>query len=179
VLTQTVPVSISGDAVSERNETFTARLTSPMHATIPNSDATGTILDDDESDFFSLAPCRVVDTRLAPAPGGGPALPANTTRAFPVRGVCGVPLDAKAVTLNVTAVNAGAVGDFRIYPADAPVPNTSTINFAAGKTRANNAVVVLGTFGEIAVQNDMPPSATATAHVVIDVSGYFKAVPGP
>jgi plastocyanin len=180
---QTATVSVTGDTVSEDNETFFVRLTSPTNATIADNEAVGTILDDDDADFFPLSPCRVVDTRLTPGPGGGPALPANSTRVFPITGLCGVPADARAIALNVTTVNAGDLGDLRLYPADAVLPNASTLNFGAGKTRANNALIVLGTGGKIAVRNDMPPGSTATTDVVIDVSGYFKqasgAAPGP
>ena len=71
------------------------------------------------------------------------------------------------------------MGDLRLYPADAAVPAASTINFGAGKARANNAMVTLGGNGAIAVQNDMPMGSSATASVLIDVTGYYKAQPGP
>ena len=171
---QTVSVSVIGDTLSEDNETFFVNLSSPTNATIARAQAVGTILDDDAADFFTHTPCRVVDTRLAPGPGGGPALPANSTRVFPVSGVCGIPADARAVALIVTTVNAGDLGDLRLYPADAAVPGASTINFGAGRTRANNALIVLGTGGQIAIRNDMPPGSTATTDVLIDVSGYFR-----
>jgi plastocyanin len=176
--TQIVTVSVVGDTASEDNETFFVRLLSPVNATIADGEAVGTILDDEAADFFAIAPCRVVDTRLPPGSRRGPALPANSTRVFPVTGApCGIPADARAIALNVTTVNEGDFGDLRLYPADAAVPATSTINFGANKPRANNALVALGTAGRIAVRNDMPPGSTATTNVVIDVSGYFKRRP--
>ena len=48
------------------------------------------------------------------------------------------------------------------------------VNFAAGRTRANNAVVELGAQGQLAVRNDMAPGVTGSAHVVMDVFGYFR-----
>lgn len=75
-------------------------------------------------------------------------------------------------------MNEGDFGDLRLYPADAALPDASTINFGAGKPRANNALIVLGTAGKVSVRNDMPTGSTATTNVVIDVSGYFKRVPG-
>jgi plastocyanin len=171
---QTVSVPVIGDVLSEDNETFFVNLSSPTNASIADGSAVGTILDDDAADLFTIAPCRVVNTRLPPGPGGGPALPANGTRVFPVTGVCGIPNDARAVALIVTTVNAGELGDLRLYPADAAVPAASTINFGAGRTRANNALIVLGTGGRIAVRNDMPLGSSATTNVLIDVSGYFK-----
>ena len=44
----------------------------------------------------------------------------------------------------------------------------STINFRAGQTRANNAIVPLGTGGTLAVQSAAP------THFILDVNGYFE-----
>jgi len=117
--------------------------------------------------FYTVAPCRVVDTRVA-----GPALAANTTRTFAVAGgPCGVPDTAKAVALNVTVANATQAGSLSLHAAGADVSVQGTIDFTPLVTRANNAVVQLGTEGKIAVQCSMPAGST---HFVLDVSGYFK-----
>ena len=52
------------------------------------------------------------------------------------------------------------------------MPATSTLNFGTGQTRANNAVLALGTGGQVAVL----PSVTGggTAHLALDVVGYFE-----
>jgi IPT/TIG domain len=121
--------------------------------------------------FYTLPPCRIVDTRDAAGPSGGPALAAGSVRSFPVAGSCGVPIDARAVAVNLTAVAPSAAGDFRIFPSGSPVPPTSAINFRANLTRANNAVVALGAGGEISLRCDMPGGAS---NVVIDVYGYFQ-----
>ncbi len=42
-------------------------------------------------DFYTLSPCRVVDTRNPAGPQGGPALPAHASRTFTLAGQCGVP----------------------------------------------------------------------------------------
>ena len=151
--TQTATVSVTGDAASEDNEAFFVRLSSPTNGIIADGEALGTILDDDAADFFAILPCRVVDTRLPPGSRRGPALPANTTRVFPVTGgACAIPADARAVALNVTTVNEGDFGDLRLIRRCRQSPLASTINFSAGKARANNAIVVLGTAGRIAVR---------------------------
>ena len=118
--------------------------------------------------LYTLAPCRLADTRPASA------LAANSTRSFPVAGLCGVPADARAVAVNVTAVNPTDLGNFRLFPTGQAVPNASTLNFVAGANRANNAVVTLGAGGEVSVRCDMPPGSTGSTHVVLDVFGYFK-----
>jgi hypothetical protein len=118
--------------------------------------------------YFTLAPCRVADTRTS-----GPPLAANSTRTFAVAGLCQVPTDARAVVANLIAVNPGEFGFLRLYPTGAAVPLASTLNFAAGQTRANNAVVSLGMGGQIEVRCDMPLGSPASSHFVLDVFGYF------
>ena len=51
------------------------------------------------------------------------------------------------------------------------MPSTSTLNYVAGQTRANNAIVGLSPSGALAVRCSQ---ASGTAHVVLDVTGYFE-----
>jgi hypothetical protein len=124
--------------------------------------------------FYTLAPCRVVDTRTASGPYGGPALQGGIKRSFAISGQCGIPSDAQAVVMNVTVVGPTAAGDLIVYPSAANVPAISTVNFLAGAVRANNAVLGLsgGFPGSIDVMPDMPSGSTA--QLLIDVDGYFK-----
>ena len=124
--------------------------------------------------FYTVAPCRVADTRAAPAPSGGPALGANTTRDFPVTGTCGIPSTATAVAISLAVVSPGDGGDIRLYPAGNSPPETSAINFHAGAIRANNGVIPLGVSGQMSALLDMPQGSTATTHFVVDVYGYFQ-----
>jgi hypothetical protein len=50
------------------------------------------------------------------------------------------------------------------------VPTASTINYSAGLTRANNAIVPLGVSGDLAVYSGQ---GAGTVHVILDVNGYF------
>jgi hypothetical protein len=58
------------------------------------------------------------------------------------------------------------------YPSGAAVPLTSTINFSAGQTRANNAVVTLGADGGIAFISGQ--ASGNTVDLIVDVNGYFQ-----
>jgi hypothetical protein len=118
--------------------------------------------------FFTVTPCRVLDTR-----SGSPYPTATQQTVTMVGGVCGVPAGAEAVAINVTATGATAAGHLVLFPGDAVVPVASTLNFAAGQTRANNAVVALASngAGTIAIQPNV--AAAGTVHVVVDVVGYF------
>jgi hypothetical protein len=121
-------------------------------------------------DFYTLAPCRLVDTRGAAGALGGPAMAANTDRNFALAGSCGVPFEAKALSVNVTATGAAASGNLRLHAGRSRVPGASSLNFKAGVTRANNAIVPLSAIGELAVYCASPGSAD----VIVDVNGYFR-----
>ncbi len=123
------------------------------------------------SHFFTVAPCRVADTRNAPGPSGGPALAANTVRSFPVLAKCGIPNTATAVAVNLAVFLPSGGGDLRVYPAGKAAPLASAINFRPGIIRANNAVVPLGAGGYISIQTDM---ASGSTDFFFDVFGYFQ-----
>ena len=104
-------------------------------------------------------------------PLGGPALAPGAQRTFTLAGACGVPATARALSVNVTVVAPAAAGDLRLFPADQPVPQSTTLNFAAGQTRTNNATVSLAWgAGTVTVQND----AAGTVDLIVDVNGYYR-----
>jgi hypothetical protein len=121
------------------------------------------------ADFHTVAPCRVLDTRE----GAGPVA-SGSTFVFPVAGSCGIPAAARAVSLNVTVFAPPASGNVNVFPGDESPPPTSTVNFAAGLTRANHAFLALSSdgTGSLAVR----PSVTGGAgvQVIVDVDGYFQ-----
>lgn len=63
-----------------------------------------------------------------------------------------MPADAKSLAVNVTAVDAGSDGNLRLYPNAGAVPVATTIHFATGKVRANNAVVTLAQDGSGSIE---------------------------
>lgn len=122
--------------------------------------------------LYTVTPCRVVDTRGAPGPMGGPALAAGATRTFVIGGQCGVPVDAAAVAGNVTVDGPTTGGDLRVVASGSPAPPTSVINFGVSQTRANNGIFALaGTPGGFDVIDDQP---AGTTDFLVDVTGYFK-----
>jgi hypothetical protein len=171
---QAAAVPVLGDLLPEPNERFLVNLGGATNATIADGQGVVTLLDDESTRYFTVAPCRVADTRNAAGPAGGPALQANTSRSFAAAGACGIPASAKAAAVNVTVTGATVAGDLRLYPADAALPLASTINFGPEKTLANNAVVRLGTAAAVAVRCDMPAGSTGSTHFILDVTGYFE-----
>jgi hypothetical protein len=126
-------------------------------------------------DFHTLPPCRVIDTRNPAGPLGGPALVSGSERTFSIAAsACGVPVSARVLSLNLTAVDATANGYIAIYPGDTTFPMTSSVNFAAGQVRANNAVAPLSRNGLATLTALAGPSAGMEVHLVIDVNGYFE-----
>ena len=97
---------------------------------------------------------------------------ASTSRNFTLASFCGIPPTAKAISVNVTVTGATSPGFISLFPGNGIVPATSNINFSAGQTRANNAVVLLATdaSGSLAVLN----GAAGATHFILDVNGYFQ-----
>ncbi len=120
--------------------------------------------------FYTVTPCRVLDTRNANGAFGGPALAAGAPRAFAFGGSCGVPADAIAVSANVTVTGGAASATLRAYPADQVVSETGVVSFNAGGTRADNAILALSQDGRAAVAFYSP----AGVQVIVDVNGYFR-----
>jgi hypothetical protein len=120
--------------------------------------------------FYTLTPCRVLDTRGPAGPYGAPALAAGTSRMFVFAGQCGIPASAAAVVINVIAINPSTAGFLALFPTGSPVPPTSTINYRTGIVRANNAIIPMGALGAMDV---VCGQASGNVHAVVDVSGYF------
>jgi hypothetical protein len=89
-------------------------------------------------------------------------------------GPAGSPLSAdlgdgtpRAAILNVTGTAADGDGYLTVYPCDAPLPATSSVNVAAGGTAAAAVTVQLDAGGRVCV-------FTSTAvDAIVDVAGYF------
>ncbi|HLN81480.1 MAG TPA: hypothetical protein VK392_09850, partial [Thermoanaerobaculia bacterium] len=126
--------------------------------------------------FYTLTPCRIVDTRGPQGPLGGPALAANTVRTFTVAGVCGIPAGAESIAVNVTVTQATALGSLQLFPAGVTPPGNSSVNYSAGQTRANNGVYGISSSGQLSVDC---MQSSGTAQLIIDVVGWFKGSSPP
>jgi Zn-dependent metalloprotease len=123
------------------------------------------------SSFYTLAPCRIADTRDPNGPYGGPALDAGIARTFTLANRCAIPATAKAVSLNVTITGPTSLGHLSLYPGGTTLPIVSTMNFRPGQTRANNAIIQLGAGGTLSTVSGQ---ASGTVHLLLDVNGYFQ-----
>lgn len=124
--------------------------------------------------FYSVTPCRLVDTR-DPALQGGAVIPRFTTVTFTAKGRCGVPADAQAVSLNTTVIVPTGSGFLTLYPTGVTRPWVSVINWALTDVAlSNGAVIALGTAasGELSAYHET--DGDGTIHLILDVYGYFK-----
>ena len=118
--------------------------------------------------YVSLAPVRLLDTRT-----NGESLQSNASLNLQVAGVGDVPANATAVAVNVTATDTMAPSYLTVYPTGATRPGSSNVNWAAGVTVANLAMVPVGAGGDLTFYN-----AQGHADVVVDLQGYFVASDG-
>jgi hypothetical protein len=121
--------------------------------------------------FVALTPGRRMDTRVAaPQEGLSGRFSVNVPRTLVVEPYQGVPVNATAITGNLTVTNQTR-GGFITMTTD-PSSNTSTLNFPIGDTRANGVTGPLTVNGEeIFIYR---ATASGTTHLILDLTGYFR-----
>lgn len=166
------------DAEAESPETVSVSMIPPAGVFAGPWTGIVTITDDEpspavEGGFYPLPPCRLVDTRGPAGPWGAPRLQGGSVRVFPASGACGIPPEAEALSVNVTAADPTTLGHLRVFQGGGQIPSTSLLNFQPGLNRANSAIIPLAGFPRsLAVFGGLAPSASVD--VVIDVNGYFR-----
>ena len=123
--------------------------------------------------YSPVAPTRILDSR----PGAenlawATPLAPGETRSLTVAGAsspAGVPATATAVVMNMTVTGPTAPGDLRVWPAGAPQPDASNLNWAPGETVPNLVIAKVGAGGQVSVRN-----SSGTTHVIADVVGYHS-----
>jgi hypothetical protein len=133
--------------------------------------ATGTALPG--SVYYPSSPARILDTR------DGNGVPGNAmgqlgtggTLDLQVTGRGGVPANATAVVLNVTAADSpGPDSYLTVYPTGTARPLASNLNFVAGQTVPNLVIARIGAGGKVTIYNNLGSTV-----VVADVQGWFTA----
>ena len=135
--------------------------------------------------YTPVAPCRIADTRIA-----GGTLTANTARGFDVTAVSDYSFQGgeanncaignagsfAAVAVNITVINPNVSGSLKAFAFGATTPASAiAMSYAAGEVRSNFAVLKID---QGASANELSVVSTASAHLTIDVVGYFGALPG-
>jgi hypothetical protein len=131
--------------------------------------------------YTMITPCRIADTRVA-----GGKLAAGATRDFignnpasnfAVQGGnagsdCGIPAEPSAVVMGVTVVGTGGSGYVTVFPYGVSRPLAASMNYTGVNQILGNEIIVKQT---IAGAADFSIYSTNSAHLVIDVVGYFMA----
>ena len=115
--------------------------------------------------YVPLSPVRILDTRT-----DGSTLGAGSSLSLQVAGVGEVPATATAVAVNLTVTDTSSAGFLTAYPTGGALPTTSNLNWSAGETVVNLAVVPVGSGGAVTFRN-----AIGSADLVVDLQGYFVA----
>jgi uncharacterized protein (DUF1501 family) len=120
------------------------------------------------TEFVSMNPLRMFDTRDGSGGRLGP-INAGETWPFAIRGQFGVPADAVAVAINLTAVDATMGTYVTAWPGGQMRPLASTLNPVPGLAVPNLAIVRLGSAGDVNFYNN-----SGTVNLLADVVGYFR-----
>ncbi|MGB8859790.1 MAG: hypothetical protein WCC60_11070 [Ilumatobacteraceae bacterium] len=132
-------------------------------------------------EYHPLTPVRIFDSRptspindVAPL-GAKPMGPNDPTFDLQLLGLGGLPTSANdvlAVAISITIDNPGSAGWLAAYPAGTS-GTSSLLNFNAGQTIPNLAIVRGGTGGKLTVK--INGASNGTANVLVDVLGWFSS----
>ncbi len=124
-------------------------------------------------EYFPLAPTRILDTRLGTGAIPGP-IDADAPFDLKVAGKAGVPeTGVLAVALNVTVDAPSGSGFLTAFPAGAPKPDASTLNFLAGQAAPNLTVVGVSDDGRVTFVITNGIGGKFTGQVIVDVVGWY------
>jgi hypothetical protein len=118
-----------------------------------------------------LVPARLLDSRAGGqtvdgAFAGVGRQAAGATLQLGVRGRAGVPEQATAVMLNVTAVAPGGAGFLTVFACGQSRPLASSVNYSTGQIVPNAVFAPLSADGKVCVYT------LADADILVDVSAY-------
>jgi hypothetical protein len=118
--------------------------------------------------FYTLTPCRLVDTRNNQ---DGGSLQAGVKRDYLIPPNCDVPTSAVAYSFNVTVVPSyGALDYLTVWPQGETQPLVSTLNDYTGTVVANAAIVPAGSNNTTAFY-----AHNNKTDLLVDIDGYFAA----
>lgn len=132
--------------------------------------------DEPGAGYYTIAPCRIIDTRSGQFNIGPRDTPIGQEETYVIdtRGYIGDCLfDAEplAMSVNVTIVEATQPTFVTVFGAG-EVPNASTVNASNSDPVANTAITPIGPEGQMSIYNRW-----GEVNVVIDVYGFFALAP--
>ena len=150
------------------------------------ADIVGYYAPDTGDGLTAISPVRALDTRNGTGQGGTAAKVGDQAQgssnsdasalSLQIQGANGIPLDATAVVMNVTATGltspAGSPQSsyLTVWPGDtATAPTASNLNFNGGQSVANLVTVGIGTNGSVKIYNKR-----GAVNVIADIVGYYS-----
>ena len=112
--------------------------------------------------LYTVAPCRVLDTRKTTGAFNGTLVPPVNVVASP----CGVANTAQGFVLNATVVPPGSLGYLTLWPDGQAQPLVSTLNAIDGFITNNMAIVPT-------LNGSIDAFASGTTQLILDLFGYF------
>ena len=153
-----VTARLGGGAVRIYSQTATHLVADVAGYYVPSTSSAG-------GRFVPTTPTRVLDTRVGPGRtgslGAGEALDLDVGRA------AGLPADAAAVVLNLTATEPADAGFLSVTPKGAPLGRVSNLNITRPRQTIANQVIVPLQNGVVTVFAAVP------THVVVDLGGWY------
>ncbi|MDG4806686.1 hypothetical protein O7634_07940 [Micromonospora sp. WMMD1120] len=122
--------------------------------------------------FVPFGPTRIYDTRDGEGPLGSDGWGALTVPFLDPRSDKSAPRPT-ALVANLTVTAPTKAGVLTIYPNGSDRPTASNVNYVAGETASNHAIVGVGEYGLVVLYNN----TSGNSHVIIDQAGYFIAAP--
>ena len=125
--------------------------------------------------YTPIAPCRLVDTRGFGAPIQGGAYSPNTRRSYAPNGLCSVPTsNVASLMISVTTQNLtpSSGGYLTILSPGSPVSVANDVFNLGAEWSSLATTTMTGPAGQFDVFVNQ-----ATAHVVVDIVGYFGTAP--
>ena len=124
--------------------------------------------------FNPVTPVRILDTRTTNTPSGVAGRVAEGgTLNLQITGANGIPVDATAVVMNVTAVLPTGTGFVTVWPRGVTQPLSSNLNFVPGDVVPNLVTVGIGSNGQVSLYQQ-----GGTNDLIADVVGYYSPVVG-
>ena len=135
-------------------------------------DAVGYVSSGANNKFTPSTPFRFTDTRdnfrvEVNAGQGGTRLAASQTLVVQIAGVRGVPASARAISANITAVDATNQGFITAWPCG-ELPMASNVNYEIAAAVANAAELPLSSSGAICIYS------SSSVQLIIDVNGWWS-----
>jgi len=127
-----------------------------------------------QKQFTPVAPCRIIDTRVAGGAVGTTARTFTSVGPYAAQGGnaagCGIPATVVAVLVNLGGITAnGATGYLTGWATGTPAPLASLVNYPKTGPIANMVAIPVNATGQFSVRS------SGSAHVFADVAGYYTS----